>query len=74
MQPSILPENKLPEILESDIASIMENWDSPDSAERERFEEARRAFQSRAEKIAKEAAATERLDAKDFSFRINATR
>jgi len=52
----------------------MRNWDVPDSVERVRFEEARLEFQPRAEMIANEAAAIERLDAKDFAFRINATR
>jgi hypothetical protein len=74
MQPSIHPEDKLSDVLESNIESVMRNWDVPDSVERMRFEEARLEFQPRAEMIANEAAAIERLDAKDFAFRINATR
>lgn len=61
------------DVLESSIESVMKNWDVPNSAERLGFEEARRGFQYRAEIIASEAAAIERLDAKDFAFRINAT-
>jgi hypothetical protein len=74
MQPSIHPEDKLSDVLESNIESVMRNWDLPDSDERVRFEKARLEFQPRAEMIANEAAAIERLDAKDFAFRINATR
>ena len=74
MQPSTHPEDKLPDVLESNIERVMRNWDVPDSVERVSFEEARREFQPRAESIASEAAAIERLDAKDFAFRINATR
>lgn len=74
MKPSTSPEDELPDVLESKIESVMKNWDVPESTERVSFEEARREFQPRAEMIANEAAATERLDAKDFAFRINATR
>jgi len=74
MQPSVHLDDNLLSVLESDIESVMKNWDVPDSHERMRFEEARQEFQPRAEMIANEAAAIERLDAKDLAFRINATR
>ena len=74
MQPSTNPEDKLPDVLELNIESVKKNWDIPDSIERVSCEEARLEFQPRAEMIANEAAASELLDAKEFAFRINATR
>lgn len=74
MEPKTFPEDTMPEVLASEIEGIMKHWGEPLSSERQRFEKARSEFQPCAEKIASAAAATERLDAKDFAFRINATR
>ncbi|PQO28909.1 hypothetical protein C5Y97_24440 [Blastopirellula marina] len=67
-------EDTLSQILAERIGDVMKTWDEPESVHREQLEEARREFQPRADEIAREAAATERLDANDFAFRINATR
>lgn len=65
-------ECRLSEALASALTKVIDNWD--DSKVMQEREESRQKFQSRAKKIADEAVATERLDATDFAFRINATR
>ena len=67
-------ETKLPESLATELEAVIEQWDQPDLSERKRLDEARQEFQERANEISQSAAETERLDASDFAFRINATR
>lgn len=65
-------ECQLSETLAAALADILENWN--DSRARQELEETRKKFQDRATQIADDAVETERLDASDFAFRINATR
>lgn len=67
-----LLECKLSEALATALTKVLDNWD--DTKVMQEREESRQKFQGRAKQIADEAIATERLDAKDFAFRINATR
>ena len=68
------PEGILSDVLESTISEVLEHWDEPNSEQRREFEQVREQFQSQADEIANAAAETERLNASDFAFRINATR
>ena len=65
-------ECELSEALAAALSKVLNNWE--DSQVRQEREESREKFQDRAKQIAEDAIATERLDAADFAFRINATR
>ena len=65
-------ESKLSEALAAALTQVLDNWE--DSQVMQELEASRQKFQVLAKQIADDAIATERLDANDFAFRINATR
>ena len=65
-------ECELSEALAAALSKVLNNWE--DSQVRQEREESREKFQEQAKQITEGAIATERLDAADFAFRINATR